>query len=168
MSNWRLPATFSLDVPDVLIGDAGRLRQVVVNLIGNALKFTQRGEIILAVRMLSQTDHQVELEFAVRDTGIGIPKGKLDDIFEAFEQVDTTLTRRFGGTGLGLAICRKLTELMSGRIWVESQVGRGVFLLHGSLSLHRLAWTTCRARSRSSCKGHRSWWLTTTTPRAAS
>ena len=120
------------DVPDVLIGDAGRLRQVVVNLIGNALKFTQRGEIILAVRMLSQTDHHVELEFAVRDTGIGIPKGKLESIFEAFEQVDTTLTREFGGTGLGLAICRKLTELMGGRIWVESQVGQGsVFYFTG-------------------------------------
>ena len=119
-------------VPDVLIGDAGRLRQVVVNLIGNALKFTERGEIVLTVRLLSQTDHHVELEFAVRDTGIGIPAAKLASIFEAFEQVDTTLTRRFGGTGLGLAICRKLTELMGGRIWVESQLGTGsVFYFTG-------------------------------------
>ncbi len=113
------------DVPDILVGDVGRLRQVVVNLIGNALKFTEQGEIVLSVCVGHQTDHHVELEFVVQDTGIGIPEAKLASIFEAFEQVDTTLTRRFGGTGLGLAICRKLTQLMGGRIWVESQVGRG-------------------------------------------
>ncbi len=121
------------EVPNVLIGDAGRLRQVVVNLIGNALKFTERGEIVLSVHVLAQSDHRVELEFAVRDTGIGIPQAKLASIFEAFEQVDSTLTRRFGGTGLGLAICRKLTELMGGRIWVESREGEGsVFRFTGS------------------------------------
>ncbi len=112
-------------VPDLLVGDSGRLRQVVVNLIGNALKFTERGEVVLGVEVLAQTDSHVELEFSVRDTGIGIPEAKLTSIFEAFEQVDTTLTRRFGGTGLGLAICRKLTELMGGRIWVESTQGQG-------------------------------------------
>ena len=112
-------------MPEVLIGDAGRLRQVVVNLIGNALKFTERGEVILRARVASRTDSVVNLEFSVRDTGIGIPDAKLSGIFEAFEQVDTTLTRRFGGTGLGLAICRKLTELMGGRIWVESRLGLG-------------------------------------------
>jgi two-component system, sensor histidine kinase and response regulator len=113
------------DVPDVLIGDAGRLRQVIINLIGNALKFTEQGEVILRVHVASRTAHEVQLEFSVRDTGIGIPDGKLSGIFEAFEQVDTTLTRRFGGTGLGLAICRKLTELMGGKIWVESRLGLG-------------------------------------------
>jgi PAS domain S-box-containing protein len=113
------------EVPHVLIGDAGRLRQIVVNLIGNALKFTEQGEIVLSVRVADQTDREVELQFSVQDTGIGIPPEKLAGIFDAFEQVDTTLTRRFGGTGLGLAICRKLTELMRGRIWVESQVGQG-------------------------------------------
>ena len=113
------------DVPETLIGDAGRLRQIVVNLIGNSLKFTESGEVVLEVRVISRTDSDVELEFAVRDTGIGIPDAKLSRIFEAFEQVDTTLTRRFGGTGLGLAICRKLTELMGGRIWVESRLGQG-------------------------------------------
>ena len=113
------------DVPEILIGDAGRLRQIVVNLIGNSLKFTERGEVILEVRVDARTDSEVELEFAVRDTGIGIPDAKLSRIFEAFEQVDTTLTRRFGGTGLGLAICRKLTGLMGGRIWVESRLGQG-------------------------------------------
>ncbi|MHB0960858.1 MAG: response regulator [Pirellulaceae bacterium] len=112
-------------VPEILIGDAGRLRQVVMNLISNSLKFTERGEVILEVRVIAQTDNHVELEFAVRDTGIGIPDSKLSRIFEAFEQVDTTLTRRFGGTGLGLAICRKLTQLMGGRIWVESRLGQG-------------------------------------------
>ena len=124
-------------MPHVLIGDSGRLRQIVVNLIGNALKFTEQGEIVLSVRLLSQTDRDVELEFAVRDTGIGIPEEKLASIFEAFEQVDTTLTRRFGGTGLGLAICRKLTELMNGRIWVESTPGQGKRLsFHRSIPLH--------------------------------
>jgi two-component system, sensor histidine kinase and response regulator len=113
------------DVPETLIGDAGRLRQIVVNLIGNSLKFTESGEVVLEVRVISRTDSDVELEFAVRDTGIGIPDAKLSRIFEAFEQVDTTLTRRFGGTGLGLAICRKLTELMGGKIWVESRLGQG-------------------------------------------
>ncbi len=113
------------DVPETLIGDAGRLRQIVVNLLGNALKFTERGEVVLAVHVLARAEDEVELEFAVRDTGIGIPDAKLTRIFEAFEQVDTTLTRRFGGTGLGLAICRKLTELMHGRIWVESRLGQG-------------------------------------------
>jgi len=113
------------EVPHVLLGDAGRLRQIVVNLIGNALKFTERGEIVLSAHLLTQTDQEVEIEFAVRDTGIGIPPEKMEGIFEAFEQVDTTLTRRFGGTGLGLAICRRLTELMHGRIWVESVPDEG-------------------------------------------
>ena len=113
------------DVPELLVGDAGRLRQVVVNLIGNALKFTERGEIVLRARVAERTEEDVTLEFSVRDTGIGIPDAKLSGIFEAFEQVDRTLTRRFGGTGLGLAICRKLTELMGGRIWVESRLGQG-------------------------------------------
>ena len=113
------------DVPEILVGDAGRLRQVVVNLLANALKFTERGEVVLTVRVVSQDEVAAELEFSVRDTGIGIPDAKLSGIFEAFEQVDTTLTRRYGGTGLGLAICRKLTELMGGRIWVESRLGQG-------------------------------------------
>ncbi len=125
------------EVPHVLIGDSGRLRQVVVNLIGNALKFTERGEIVLSVRLRLQTDHDVELEFEVRDTGIGIPTEKLASIFDAFEQVDTTLTRRFGGTGLGLAICRKLTELMKGRIWVDSTWGKGA----GSISPRRFPYS---------------------------
>ena len=113
------------DVPDVLVGDPGRLRQVVVNLVGNAAKFTENGEIVLEVKTESLQDDEVELTFAVRDTGIGIQPDKLADIFEAFEQADTTTTRRHGGTGLGLAICRQLCELMRGRIWVESEYGKG-------------------------------------------
>lgn len=113
------------EVPDLLHGDATRLRQVIVNLVGNAVKFTERGEVVLSVRSVSRTDREVVLEFAVRDTGIGIPDDQLDRIFRAFEQVDSALTRRFGGTGLGLAICQKLVELMGGRIWVESRLGAG-------------------------------------------
>jgi len=113
------------EVPACVIGDRTRLRQVIVNLIGNAVKFTSRGEVVLDVRYLGQEQDVVDLQFAVRDTGIGIPKDKLESIFDAFEQADTTTTRRFGGTGLGLAICDKLVELMSGKIWVESEIGRG-------------------------------------------
>ncbi|MCU0958620.1 MAG: response regulator [Pirellulaceae bacterium] len=121
----ELASDVQSDVPELLVGDAGRLRQVIVNLIGNALKFTECGEVVLSVRVVSRTDGDVVLEFAVRDTGIGIPEDQLTRIFEAFEQVDSTLTRRFGGTGLGLAICRKLIELMGGRIWAESCLGAG-------------------------------------------
>ncbi len=124
------------DVPDVLIGDAGRLRQIVVNLVGNAIKFTERGEVVLAVESQSLAGNEVDLAFSVRDTGIGIPPDKLLHIFEAFEQVDTTTTRRHGGTGLGLAICRQLCELMRGKIWVESEVGQGtVFHFTGHFGL---------------------------------
>jgi PAS domain S-box-containing protein len=113
------------DVPRRLTGDRTRLRQIVVNLVGNAIKFTKRGEVVMEVSRQSQTDDDVTLHFAVRDTGVGIPEQKCGAIFEAFEQADTSMTRRFGGTGLGLAISSKLTELMGGRIWVESELGRG-------------------------------------------
>ena len=113
------------EVPAGVIGDRTRLRQIIVNLIGNAVKFTSQGEVVLDVRCLCQEQDRVDLQFSVRDTGIGVPREKLASIFDAFEQADTTTTRRFGGTGLGLAICNKLVELMSGKIWVESEVGRG-------------------------------------------
>jgi two-component system sensor histidine kinase/response regulator len=117
------------DVPDALLGDVNRLRQIVVNLVGNAIKFTERGEVLLDVSSESSSEEQVadvvELRFSVRDTGIGIPKSKLAAIFEAFEQADASMTRRYGGTGLGLAISSRLVELMGGRIWVESRIGRG-------------------------------------------
>ena len=135
-TKWRLPATSSPTSPTCLMGDAGRLRQIVVNLVGNAIKFTEQGEVVLEVETRVVADHEVELEFAVRDTGIGIPPEKLAHIFEAFEQADTTNTRRHGGTGLGLAICRQLCELMRGKIWVESEVGKGtVFHFTGLFGL---------------------------------
>jgi two-component system, sensor histidine kinase and response regulator len=116
------------DVPDALVGDAGRLRQVLVNLIGNAIKFTERGEILVSVgpeKVANGLGEGVALRFSVADTGIGIPAEKLETIFQAFEQADGSTTRRFGGSGLGLTISAKLVELMGGTIWVESQPGVG-------------------------------------------
>jgi signal transduction histidine kinase/CheY-like chemotaxis protein len=113
------------DVPRLVSGDYNRLRQVVVNLVGNALKFTDQGEVGLEVSQESRSDHEAVLHFLVSDTGIGIPEDKRAAIFEMFEQVDTSTTRRHGGTGLGLAIAARLLALMDGRIWLESEVGRG-------------------------------------------
>src|SRR5262249_26247700 len=110
------------EVPDALIGDPARLRQIVVNLLGNAIKFTERGEVVVGVALESRTRDEVCLRFAVSDTGIGIPADMQQLIFEAFSQVDSSTTRRFGGTGLGLAITRQLVALMGGRTSVESEV----------------------------------------------
>jgi two-component system sensor kinase len=113
------------DVPDTLVGDPGRLRQIIVNLVGNALKFTEQGEIVVAVTIESIEESQVDLHFMVSDTGVGIPAEKLQKIFEAFGQADSSTTRRYGGTGLGLNISRQLVGLMNGELWVESEVGEG-------------------------------------------
>jgi PAS domain S-box-containing protein len=113
------------DVPEVLLGDAGRLRQVLLNVMGNAVKFTARGEVVLRVSVQTVSADRVTLHFAVSDTGIGIPQDKLPDIFRAFTQADSSTTRRYGGTGLGLAIVVRLVELMGGRVWVESTEGQG-------------------------------------------
>jgi len=123
----RLELTLSIapDAPDALVGDPGRLSQVVVNLVGNALKFTARGEIDVRVERESQTEEGVSLRIAVRDTGIGIAPEKQQLIFGAFTQADSTTTRQYGGTGLGLAICEHLATAMGGRIWLESRLGQG-------------------------------------------
>jgi two-component system, sensor histidine kinase and response regulator len=112
------------DVPDALVGDPGRLRQVLINLVGNAIKFTERGEVTVDVSA-NGFDHDVELRVVVADTGIGIPPEKISMIFGAFVQADASTTRRYGGTGLGLAISSQLVELMGGRIWVESEIDHG-------------------------------------------
>jgi PAS domain S-box-containing protein len=112
-------------VPEVLLGDQGRLRQVLLNIIGNAIKFTARGEVVLRVTVEAVAPRLVTLHFAVSDTGIGIPPEQQSRIFDAFTQADSSTTRRYGGTGLGLAIAQRLVQLMNGRVWVESVVGRG-------------------------------------------
>ncbi|MEP6936532.1 MAG: PAS domain S-box protein, partial [Chthoniobacterales bacterium] len=139
--NLELACRFHPDVPDVLVGDAGRLRQIVVNLVGNAIKFTERGEVVVKVELegpiaasLGESGSQqlgppylndLQLHFSVSDTGIGIPAEKKEIIFEAFAQADTSTTREYGGTGLGLAISARLAGLMGGRIWVQSEPGEG-------------------------------------------
>jgi len=112
--------------PPVVVGDVTRLRQVIVNLVGNAVKFTAHGEVVISVSSTpAAAAGEIVLNVAVRDSGIGIPKDKQDRLFQSFSQVDSSTTRQFGGTGLGLAICKRLTELMGGRIWIESEAGKG-------------------------------------------
>ncbi len=113
------------DVPGEIVGDPIRLRQIVVNLTSNAIKFTDQGEVVVGVALESHDPGNVCLRFAVRDTGIGIPRERQSYIFESFSQVDGSTSRKYGGTGLGLAISTRLVELMQGRIWVESEVGQG-------------------------------------------
>lgn len=113
------------EVPERLVGDLSRLRQVIVNLVGNAIKFTNQGEVVLRVAVEQDDGESVLLHFAVSDTGIGIPAEKYEAIFSSFEQVDSSTTRRFGGTGLGLAISSRLVEMMHGEIHVESNLGKG-------------------------------------------
>ncbi|EKD40694.1 MAG: hypothetical protein ACD_74C00242G0001 [uncultured bacterium] len=118
--NLQLLSQIGPDVPELLIGDAFRLRQIVTNLLGNSIKFTESGHISLTVTRKGEHDGAVELLFSLSDTGIGIPEEQQQKIFEAFSQVDGTLTRKFGGTGLGLSISSRLAQLMGGRIWLES------------------------------------------------
>jgi len=113
------------EVPSHLLGDPGRLRQILVNLVGNAIKFTQHGEVLVTIENRSQDARGVELHFKVKDTGIGIPPEKQGLLFKAFSQADSSTTRKYGGTGLGLAISARLVELMAGKMWVESSEEKG-------------------------------------------
>ena len=112
-------------VPNYLKGDPGRLRQIITNLAGNSVKFTHKGEIVIAARLDSESEESVGIRFEIRDTGIGIPANRIDALFSPFTQVDGSTTRKYGGTGLGLAICKQLTELMGGKIGIISEEGKG-------------------------------------------
>ena len=121
----ELLARIDSEAPEVLVGDANRLRQVLLNLLGNAIKFTAKGEVELRVDLVSADEKRIVLQFSVRDTGLGIAKDKQKTVFQAFEQADGSTTRRFGGTGLGLAIAARLVALMGGEIELESVLGKG-------------------------------------------
>lgn len=113
------------DVPEKVKGDPARLRQILINLVGNAIKFTEKGQIIVAVKKVASKKNKAVLHFSVSDTGVGIPEDKINKIFDSFSQADSSTTRRYGGTGLGLSICKHLVEMMDGKIWVESKLGAG-------------------------------------------
>lgn len=121
----KLQFTIAKDVPTYIQGDIVRLRQVLMNLVGNAIKFTPSGKITIAVNKNSGSDEEIELHFSVIDTGIGIPSDRINRLFQSYSQADKATARTYGGTGLGLAICRNLVKLMGGRIWVESEQGKG-------------------------------------------
>jgi signal transduction histidine kinase/DNA-binding response OmpR family regulator len=121
----ELACDISPDVPDLLVGDPMRLRQIVMNLTGNAIKFTEQGEVVVEIRIESRQDDSVVLHVAIRDTGIGIAQEKQAHVFDMYGQAEISTTRRFGGTGLGLTISRRLVEMMDGKIWVESNPGEG-------------------------------------------
>ncbi len=121
----RLHSKLDADCPEILVGDVTRVRQILVNLLNNAVKFTAQGTVSVYARARPRTSTFHELEIAVRDTGVGIPADRIGRIFESFSQADASTTRKFGGTGLGLTISKHLAELMGGRIWVESEIGKG-------------------------------------------
>ena len=133
----ELAVHIAAGLPDILVGDPGRLRQILINLVGNAIKFTEAGEVVLRVEEESREEHAIVLHFAVSDTGIGVPADKRQLIFGAFQQADSSMTRRYGGSGLGLAISAQLVEMLGGRIWLESERGRGsTFHFTARFSLH--------------------------------
>ncbi|HKX28715.1 MAG TPA: ATP-binding protein [Blastocatellia bacterium] len=125
LKHLRLTSRFDERVPDLIVSDGTRLRQILVNLVGNAIKFTEVGEVTVSISSLELADRQCQLTVSIRDTGIGIPANRLDKLFRAFSQVDSSMTRKHGGTGLGLTISRHLCELMGGRMWVESVASEG-------------------------------------------
>ncbi len=142
------------NIPDILIGDPGRLRQIIVNLVGNAIKFTSEGEVVLYLKSESESEDELEIHFMVVDTGIGIPPEMQGKIFESFTQADSSTTRHFGGTGLGLAISGSLVEMMGGRIWIESEVGKGsTFHFTIRLGVQRNYETVCELRESAVLEG---------------
>jgi PAS domain S-box-containing protein len=134
--NLKFKEDFDESIPDVLIGDAVRLHQVIINLIGNAIKFTHKRQIALGVHMTEQKQQDVTIEFTVSDTGIGIAEDKLDKIFDNFQQATSETTRLYGGTGLGLSIVKQLVEAQGGKVWVKSKTGEGS-TFGFSLNFHR-------------------------------
>ena len=123
--NLELVTLMDPTIPRSLLGDVTRFRQVLINLVGNAVKFTHKGEIVVSLQNKTTSGDQIKIHVSVQDSGIGIPADQIDNLFDHFTQVDASITREYGGTGLGLAICKQLTELMGGEIWVESIVGKG-------------------------------------------
>ena len=124
ISEKNLELIYSIDpkIPNYIIGDITRLRQILINLLNNAVKFTEAGEIEIRVQLQNYSNQEYEVHFLVRDTGIGMSKTQQEKLFKAFSQADSSTTRKYGGTGLGLAISQRLTHLMKGDIWVESKV----------------------------------------------
>jgi CheY-like chemotaxis protein len=137
IKTWK--SSIDEDVPKEILGDSGRLMQILVNLIGNAVKFTEKGEVLITAAALRQQGKleaggiesgrldpgKIEIRFAIKDTGIGIPEDRMDRLFQSFSQLDPSITRTYGGTGLGLAICKNLVEMMGGRIWAQTSPGKG-------------------------------------------
>src|SRR5664279_1936788 len=123
--NLELAYELAPDAQQAVLGDAGRVRQILVNFLSNAVKFTSHGEVVVSISTSPAAGARQELHCAVRDTGIGIPQDRFDRLFQSFSQVDVSTQRVYGGSGLGLAICKRLAELMEGRVWMESEVGRG-------------------------------------------
>lgn len=121
----ELACLIHAEVPRIVRGDPGRLRQILINLVSNAIKFTHRGEVVIRCTLVKRSESKVRIKFSVTDTGIGIPRSRRDRLFHSFSQVDSSTTRKYGGTGLGLAICKQLSEMMGGEIGVESEEGKG-------------------------------------------
>jgi len=144
------------DVPTALSGDPGRLRQIIINLVGNAIKFTEKGEVLIRVEKREADDKSVLLHFSVSDTGIGIPENMIKTIFDSFRQADGSITRRYGGTGLGLSISKKLAEMMGGSIWAESEPMKGsTFHFTGRFGLSDIATTKAPKFNGDSISGAR-------------
>ena len=141
------------DVPNALRGDPGRLRQVLTNLLGNAIKFTEEGEVVLRAELSGETDEEAVIRFEIRDTGIGMEEGQQESLFESFAQADASTTRRYGGTGLGLAISRRLVHLMGGEIHVESEPGEGITFYFTARFQKLSSETTSGPRPRADLRG---------------